>query len=72
MMGLGSAQFHAVPNFLTAGPLITLVIRFILEPKLLAMPTNGWSSQFIEDGSYTSLRSASLTYNLKDALSMIG
>ncbi len=73
MMGLGSAQFHAVhADFLDSwtpdNPSNT-----IHSGTQAARDANQWlSSQFIEDGSYTSLRSASLTYNLKDALSMIG
>ena len=38
-----------------------------------ARDSNQWlSSQFLEDGSYTTLRSASLTYNLKNILSDVG
>ena len=73
MMGLGSAQFHAVhADFLDSwtpdNPSNT-----IHAGTQAARDANQWlSSQFLEDGSYTSLRSASLTYNLKDALSMLG
>jgi hypothetical protein len=73
MMGLGSAQFHAVhADFLDSwtpdNPSNT-----IHAGTQAARDSNQWlSSQFLEDGSYTSLRSASLTYNLKDALSMLG
>jgi hypothetical protein len=74
MMGLGSAQFHAVhADFLTVGLLLTPAIPFHSGTQA-ARDSNQWlSSQFLEDGSYTTLRSASLTYNLKDtALSMLG
>jgi hypothetical protein len=73
MMGLGSAQFHAVhadflDSWTTSNPSNT-----IHAGTQAARDANQWlSSQFLEDGSYTSLRSASLTYNLKDALSMLG
>ena len=73
MMGLGSAQFHAVhadflDSWTTSNPSNT-----IHAGTQAARDSNQWlSSQFLEDGSYTSLRSASLTYNLKDALSMLG
>jgi TonB-linked SusC/RagA family outer membrane protein len=73
MMGLGSAQFHAVhADFLDSwtpnNPSNT-----IHAGTQAARDDNRWlSSQFIEDGSYTSLRSASLTYNLKDVLNVIG
>ena len=73
MMGLGSAQFHAVhadfnDSWTTSNPSNT-----IHSGTQAARDANNWlSSQWLEDGSYTSLRSASLTYNLKDALSILG
>ena len=73
MMGLGSAQFHAVhadfnDSWTTSNPSNT-----IHAGTQAARDANNWlSSQWLEDGSYTSLRSASLTYNLKDALSILG
>ena len=73
MMGLGSAQFHAVhADFLDSwSP--TNPSNTIHSSSQAARDANQWlSSQFLEDGSYTTLRSASLTYNLKDALSVLG
>ena len=73
MLGLGSAQFHAVHadfnnSWSTSNPSNT-----IHSGTQASRDANQWlSSQFLEDGSYTTLRSASLTYNLKDALSVLG
>ena len=73
MLGLGSAQFHAVHadfnnSWSTSNPSNT-----IHSGTQASRDANQWlSSQFLEDGSYTPLRSASLTYNLKDALSILG
>jgi len=73
MMGLGSAQFHAVhADFLDSWS-TTNPSNTIHAASQAARDANQWlSSQWIEDGSYTTLRSASLTYNLKDALSVLG
>ena len=73
MLGLGSAQFHAVHadfnnSWSTNNPSNT-----IHSGTQASRDANQWlSSQFLEDGSYTTLRSASLTYNLNDALSVLG
>jgi TonB-linked SusC/RagA family outer membrane protein len=73
MMGLGSAQFHAVhADFLKSwtpdNPSNT-----IHSGTQAARDSNQWlSSQFIEDGSYTTLRSLSVTYDFKDKLSGLG
>jgi hypothetical protein len=73
MMGLGSAQFHAVhADFLDSWS-TTNPSNTIHAASQAARDANQWlSSQWLEDGSYTTLRSASLTYNLKDALSVLG
>jgi TonB-linked SusC/RagA family outer membrane protein len=73
MMGLGSAQFHAVhADFLNSWT-ATNPSNTIHAGTQAARDSNQWlSSQFIEDGSYTSLRSMSVTYNFKNALSDIG
>ena len=73
MMGLGSAQFHAVHADYNNSWSATNPSNTIHSGTQAARDDNQWlSSQFLEDGSYTTLRSASLTYNLKDALSDFG
>lgn len=73
MMGLGSAQFHAVHADFNNSWTPTNPSNTIPSGTQASRDANQWlSSQFLEDGSYTSLRSASLTYNLKDALSVLG
>ena len=73
MMGLGSAQFHAVhadfnDSWTTSNPSNT-----IHAGTQEARNTNRWlSSQWIEDGSYTSLKSMSVTYNFGDRFSDVG
>ena len=73
MMGLGSGQFHAVHADFLDSWTTTNPSNTIHSGSQAARDANNWlSSQWLEDGSYTSLRSASLTYNLKDVLSMMG
>jgi TonB-linked SusC/RagA family outer membrane protein len=73
MMGLGSAQFHAVHADFNNSWSATNPSNTIPSGTQASRDANRWlSSQFLEDGSYTTLRSASLTYNLKDTLSMLG
>jgi hypothetical protein len=73
MMGLGSAQFHAVHADYNNSWSATNPSNTIHSGTQAARDSNQWlSSQFLEDGSYTTLRSASLTYNLKDVLNDIG
>jgi TonB-dependent starch-binding outer membrane protein SusC len=73
MMGLGSAQFHAVHADFRDSWSTTNQSNTIHAGTQAARDANQWlSSQWLEDGSYTTLRSASLTYNLKDTLSVLG
>lgn len=73
MMGLGSAQFHAVHADFNNSWSATNPSNTIPSGTQASRDANQWlSSQFLEDGSYTSLRSASLTYDLKDVLNDIG
>ena len=73
MMGLGSAQFHAVHADYNNSWSATNPSNTIHSGTQAARDSNQWlSSQFLEDGSYTTLRSASITYNLKDVLNDIG
>ncbi len=73
MMGLGSAQFHAVHADFRDSWSTTNPSNTIHAGTQAARDANQWlSSQWLEDGSYTTLRSASLTYNLKDTLSVLG
>ena len=73
MMGLGAAQFHAVHADYNNSWSSTNPSNTIHSGTQAARDSNRWlSSQFLEDGSYTTLRSASLTYNFKNALSEIG
>ena len=73
MMGLGSAQFHAVHADYINSWSSTNPSNTIHSGTQAARDSNQWlSSQFLEDGSYTTLRSASLTYNLKNILSDMG
>ena len=73
MLGLGSAQFHAVHADFNNSWTTTNPSNTIHSGTQASRDANQWlSSQFLEDGSYTTLRSASLTYNIKDALSVLG
>ena len=73
MLGLGSAQFHAVHADFNNSWSTTNPSNTIHSGTQASRDANQWlSSQFLEDGSYTTLRSASLTYNLKDTLSVLG
>ena len=73
MLGLGSAQFHAVHGDFNNSWSTTNPSNTIHSGTQASRDANQWlSSQFLEDGSYTTLRSASLTYNLKDALGVLG
>ena len=73
MMGLGAAQFHAVHADYLDSWSATNPSNTIHSGTQAARDSNQWlSSQFLEDGSYTTLRSASLTYNFKNALREIG
>jgi hypothetical protein len=73
MMGLGSGQFHPThgdfrDSWTTSNPSNT-----IHAGTQEARNTNRWlSSQWIEDGSYTSLKSMSVTYNFGDRFSDVG
>lgn len=73
MMGLGSGQFHPThgdfrDSWTTSNPSNT-----IHAGTQEARNTNRWlSSQWIEDGSYTSLKSMSVTYNFGDRFSNFG
>ena len=73
MMGLGSGQFHPThgdfrDSWTTSNPSNT-----IHAGTQQARNTNRWlSSQWIEDGSYTSLKSMSITYNFGDSFSDFG
>ena len=59
MMGLGSAQFHAVHADYINSWSATNPSNTIHSGTQAARDSNQWlSSQFLEDGSYTTLRSA--------------
>ena len=63
MLGLGSAQFHAVHADFNNSWTTTNPSNTIHSGTQASRDANQWlSSQFLEDGSYTTLRSASLTY----------
>ena len=72
MMGMGSGQFHAVHADFLDSWTPTNPSNTIHAGTLDAIGSKWLNSQWIEDGSYTSLKSMSVTYDFGDRFSNFG
>ncbi len=72
MMGMGSGQFHAVHADFLDSWTPTNPSNTIHAGTLDARGSKWLNSQWIEDGSYTSLKSMSVTYDFGDRFSNFG